>query len=57
MSEPNYHTTKRFSGSLLAIEMKRTQTLINKPVYLALSISEISKIVVYEVWYDYVKPK
>ena len=31
--------------------------LINKPVYLDLSILEISKIVVYEFWYNYVKPK
>ena len=29
---------------------------MNKPVYLALSISELSKIVMYEFWYDYVKP-
>ena len=30
---------------------------MNKPVYLGLSILEISKIVMYEFWYDYVKPK
>ena len=29
---------------------------MNKPVYLGLSILEISKIVVYEFWYDYAKP-
>ena len=33
------------SENLLAREMKRTQILMNKPVYLGLSISEISKIV------------
>ena len=32
--EPNYHTTKYFSINLLAIEMKRTQILMDKPVYL-----------------------
>ena len=32
--EPNYHTTKNFSINLLAIEMKRTQILMDKPVYL-----------------------
>ena len=37
--------------------MEGTQTLINKPVYLVLSILEISKIVMYEFCYDYVKPK
>ena len=36
--EPNYHTTKFFTEKLLAIEMKKTETLMNKPVYLGLSI-------------------
>ena len=57
MSEPNYHTTKFFTEYLLAIEMKRTQILMNKPVYLGLSRLEISKILMYEFWYDYVKPR
>ena len=30
---------------------------MNKPVYLGLSIPELSKIIMYEFWYDYVKPK
>ena len=30
---------------------------MNKPVYLSLSSLKISKIVMYEFWYDYVKPK
>ena len=34
--EPNCYTTKNFSKNLVAIEMKRTQILINKPVYLGL---------------------
>ena len=36
--------------------MKRTQILLNKPAHLGLSILEISKIVKYEFWYDYMKP-
>ena len=43
VSEPNYHTTKWFSENLLAIEMKKTKVKMNKPVYLGLSILEISK--------------
>ena len=46
--KPNYHTTKKFSNNILATEMKRTQILINKPVYLGLSILKISKRVMYE---------
>ena len=41
---------------LLAIEMK-TETHINKPVYLGLSILELSKTLMYESWYHYIKPK
>ena len=48
VSEPNYHT---------ATETKKTQVLINKLVYLGLSISDLSRTVMYEFWYDYVKPK
>ena len=32
VSEPNYHTTKFFTENLLAIEMRKTQILMNKPV-------------------------
>ena len=37
--------------------MKSTQILLNKLAYLGLPILEISKIVMYEFRYDYVKPK
>ena len=57
VSEPIYHTTKFFTENLLATEMKKTQILINKPVYLGLSILDLSKIVMYVYSYDYVKPK
>ena len=57
VSEPNYHTTKFFTENLLAIEMKKTEILMNKPVHLGLSILELSKILMYEFWYDHVKPK
>ena len=30
---------------------------MNKPIYLGLSILEISKILMYEFWYNYIKPK
>ena len=57
VSEPNYHTTKHFSKNLLAIEMKKTKVKMNKPVYLGMSILDISKTLMYEFWYDYLKPK
>ena len=46
--ELNYHATKFFTEYLLAIEMKKTQIL---------SILQLSKILMYEFGFDYVKPK
>ena len=54
VSEPNYHKTKCFSENLLAIEMKKIKLKMNKPVYLGLSILEISKTLMFEFWYDYI---
>ena len=45
VSEPNYHTAKFFTENLLAIEMKKTQILMNKFVYLGLSLLDLSKTV------------
>ena len=56
VSEPNCHTTKRFSENLLAIEMKK-KVKMNKPLYLGMSILDISKTLMYKFWYDYIKPK
>ena len=57
VSEPNYHTINYISEDLSIIEMKKTEVKMNKPIYLGLSILEISKILMYEFWYDYMKPK
>ena len=37
--------------------MKKTKVKMNKPIYLGLSILEISKTLMYKFWYDYMKPK
>ena len=57
VSEPNYHSTKFFTENVLAIEMKKTQILMNKLVHLGTSILQLSKYVMYEFYNDYVKPK
>ena len=57
VSEPNYHTINLSSEDLSIIEMKKTKVKMNKPIYLGLSILEISKILMYQFWYDYMKPK
>ena len=46
--ELNYRATKIYLKNLLAIEMQRTQILMNKAVYFVLSILKMSKAVRYE---------
>ena len=57
VSVPNYHTTKYISKNLLIIDMKKTKVKMTKPICLDLSILDISKTIMYEFWYDYIKPK
>ena len=37
--------------------MRKTKIIMNKPVYLSQAILDISKTLMYESWYDYIKPK
>ena len=39
------------------MEMKKTEVKINKPVYLGQAVLDISKTLMYEFWYDYIKLK
>ena len=57
VSEPKYHTMKLIDDNLAIIEMKKIKVKMKKPIYLGLSILELSKITMYEFWYDYVKSK
>ena len=57
VSEPNYHTINYTSEDLSITEMNKTKVKMNKPIYLGLLILEISKLLMYEFWYDYMKPK
>ena len=62
MQEPNYHTTKFFTETLLAVEMekkkkKNRDTYQEAFFYLGFSILELSKILMCHFWYNYVTPK
>ena len=41
----------------MAIEMKKVKVKMNMPIYLGMSIVGINKTLMYEFWYDYIKPK
>ena len=54
-SEPNY-STKCISEDFLIMEMKKREVYMNKPIYLGQAILDISKMLMYVFWYDYLKP-
>ena len=57
VSEPNFHTMKLIDENLAIIEMKKVKVKINKPIYLGMIILDLSKISMYDFWYDYIKVK
>ena len=57
VSEPNYYSAKYISKKLLVTEMKKRKIYMNKPVYLRQAILELSKVLMYKFWYEYIKPK
>ena len=57
VSEPNYYSAKYISKKLLVTEMKKRKIYMNKPVYLGQAILELSKVLMYKFWYEYIKPK
>ena len=56
-SEPHLMNVKCFSENLLAVEMRKTEVFMNKPVYLGQAILDISKTLRYEFYYDYLQIK
>ena len=57
VSEPYYDSCKFFSESLMAIEMRKTEVLMDKPIAVGQAILDISKTLMHEFWYDYLKRK
>ena len=55
--QPNYHAIKSFSENLTAIEMRKAKIKMNKPIYVGMTILDITKTLMYEFWYGYFKPQ
>ncbi|XP_065645649.1 uncharacterized protein LOC136076111 [Hydra vulgaris] len=56
-SRPNYESRTIFDKNLIATHMKRTKLMYNKPIYLGMYILDLSKTLMYEFHYDYIKKK
>ena len=56
-AKPNYNGRKIFNENLVSVHMKKTSLTMNKPVYLGMSILDLSKTVMFDFHYKYIKPK
>ena len=56
-AKPNYNSRKIFNENLVSVHMKKTSLTMNKPVYLGMSILDLSKIIMFDFHYKYIKPK
>ena len=56
-AKPNFNHCNIFSENLVAIHMKKTRLVFNKPVYLGMCILDLSKTLMYNFHYNYIKQK
>ena len=57
VAKPNFRSQKIFSENLISVHMKKTSLTMNKPVYLGMCILDLSKTIMYDFHYNYIKPK
>jgi hypothetical protein len=57
VKKANYKRISEFDENLVAVHMEKTTVKLNKPIYLGMTILDLSKTLMYEFHYDYVKPK
>ncbi|XP_036146615.1 uncharacterized protein LOC118646876 [Monomorium pharaonis] len=56
IAKPNFHSRSVFSKNLVAIELRKLKTKFDKPIYVGMSILDISKTCLYEFHYEYMLP-
>ena len=53
--KPNFESRTIFNENLIAVHMKRTKLVYNKPIYLGMCILDLSKTLMFEFHYDYIR--
>ena len=55
IAKPNFHSCSIFKEDLVAVQITKTEVYLNKPIYVGLCVLDLSKTLVYEFPYDYMK--
>ena len=56
-AQPSYKSLKVFKEELVAVERFKTIQILNKPIFIGLSILELSNVLMYDFHYNYIKHK
>ena len=57
VAKPNYESRKIFNENLVSVHMKKTSLTMDKPVYLGMCMLDLSKTLMFDFHYQYIKPK
>ncbi len=57
VKKPNYKRVSEFHENLVAVHMEKTTVKLDKPIYLGMSILDLSKTLMYKFHYNHIKPK
>ena len=57
IAKPNFHSRSIFDENVVAIQLARTEITIQKPIYVGLSVLEISKTIIYDFHYSYMRKR
>ena len=57
VNKPNFETFKIFDKNLIACHMKRTRLVFNKPIYVGMTVLDLSKVLMYDFHYNFIKEK
>ena len=56
-TKPNFDLATIFDRNLIAVHMKRTEVYFNKPIYVGQAILDLSKTLMFDFHYDYIRAK
>ena len=56
-TKPNFDRATIFDRNLTAVHMKKTDVYFNKPIYVGQAILDLSKTLMFDFYYDYIREK